>query len=273
MLLPPFWRRREQHVPARNRLIRFRAVVKAAQAVGGYRERLVRARLGTPEIIDSIEDVEGALTALAPIPVDLYQSLFSGRIPAWRQSPECRETRSGVTLPYDLARLGVDTCRTTLSGHTDLYSARGIAGATEDLRRLGQALSHPAQLEADEADRAMVIFSGIDAGVLTEEHRDRLWNKYQLPLFEQFVGTDGRVVASECEVHAGLHVREEDAVVECVDGEIVLTSLTDQQAPALRVLSGLSGAIEMEACDCGRTEPRIMKLAPAGKSRAAAARA
>ena len=176
-------------------------------------------------------------------------------------------------MPYALARSGVDSCRTTLSGYTDLYSVRGMASATEDLRRLGQALSNPPSAETDEADLAMVVFSGMDAGVLTEEQRNQLWDKHQMPFFEQFVGTDGRVVASECEVHSGLHVRGEDAVVECVDGEIVLTSLTDQQTPALKVLSGLSGTIEKEACDCGRTEPRIMSLARASKSRAAAARA
>ncbi len=273
MLLPPFWRRRGPHVPAKNRIIRFRSVVKAAQAVSGYRERLVRAHLGTPETLNFIEDIEQALSKLAPIPYELYQSFFTGRVPAWRQCPESRETRSGVTLTYDLARAGVETCRITPSGYTDLYSARGMAGATEDLLRLGQALRSQQPAVEEGTDHAMVIFSGMDAGILTDEQRDRLWHKYQVPLFEQFVGTDGRVVASECEVHAGLHVRGDDAVVECVDGEIVLTSLTDHQTPALRVLSGLSGALEMEACDCGRTEPRIMRLARVHKPRAAAARA
>ena len=63
--------------PARNRIVRFRAVVTAAQAVGGYRDRLVRARLGTSDVVASIKDVEEALAGLTPIPAELYQSFFT----------------------------------------------------------------------------------------------------------------------------------------------------------------------------------------------------
>jgi|SRR5579871_6400674 len=65
------------------------------------------------------------------------------------------------------------------------------------------------------------------------QHRDReaLWRAFGVPVFEQFLDKNNKLLAYECEVHAGLHV--------------------------VRGCRGLS--TEMEACACGSNRPRLVR--------------
>ena len=94
-----------------------------------------------------------------------------------------------------------------------------LAGSLDDLRNVPAA---PTSL------KTVVIFS---SSPLTEPDRDWLWNKFQVPCFEQLLGSHGRVIAEECEVHCGLHV------LETVPASAMLTSVE---------------------CACGRVEPRLL---------------
>jgi len=270
MLLPPFRWGRGTHVSTGSRIARLRAVITAAQALDLYRDRLTRAKLATPAQVSALRDADAVLATLPPISYQNYCDAFTMRRPSWRQRPEGYETRSALMLPYPEARAGIGNCRAEPPLSAELYSPTGMARAVGDLYRLSRALQTPAGFDW-RSDHALVVFSGMDAGVLTADQRDRLWQKYPVPIFEQFVGTDGRVLASECEVHAGLHLRMDDGILECLDGEIVVTSLTDLEAPALRIRSGLSGSIQREMCDCGRAEPRLVQVQPLGQRVAAVA--
>jgi hypothetical protein len=271
MLLPPFWRGRQSHAPAGIRLSRFRAVLRAAQEVPAYRDRFRQAGLASQEMADGVVDVEAALAALKPISWSHYTSLFTTRPPSWRQRPVNRETRSALLVPYAEARSGAGNLKDT-GAENDVYSDAGIVRATADLFRLFRSLdSSSAGNPPARPDVAVVVFSGMDAGVLTEEQRDQIWDYYQVPLFEQLVGTDGQVIAKECEVHSGLHISPAAAVLECVDGEIVMTSLTDTEHPAIRVWSGLTGRIESMPCECGRVEARLLGLGKPAQDRSAKA--
>ena len=42
---------------------------------------------------------------------------------------------------------------------------------------------------------------------LGEADRDRLWDVFRVPVFEQVIGKSGELLASECEAHDGLHLR------------------------------------------------------------------
>lgn len=97
-----------------------------------------------------------------------------------------------------------------------------------------------------EIHRAIVVRSDRWQGLLTEEDRDLLWDVFGVPVFEQFTAPDGRVVAFECEAHAGLHLAG------------------DPQA-----LAGMPGAIETLPCECGRPESRFMPQPPAEVASAA----
>jgi len=273
MKLPPIWRGRLKSAPVRSRIAQFRAVLRAAQTVEAYRERLRDAGLDSVACvnkrINEARDIEHALAPLVPIPLSTYQSLFTQRKPARRNTPHRTETRSALLLPYCDARNAVRRCHEDPTGSVDLYSHAGIASATNDLYNLSKALNATSLLKW--TDSAVVVFCGIDAGLMSADQREEFWERYQVPLFQQFLGTDGRVVAAECEVHAGLHIHEEAAVIERVEGQLLLTSLTDEQSPALRVESGIYGDIDIEACECGRVSPRIVQMRPMREPNAAAA--
>ena len=140
MQLPPFWRRRGTHVPARSRLALFRAVLRAAQSVEGYRDRLSAAGLHRAECLDSIDDIERTLSLLPAMPLPAYHSLFPDRIPARLRAPINRESRSAYLLPYAEARRGLETCHNPAATANDLYSPQVLAGATSDLYNLSRAL-------------------------------------------------------------------------------------------------------------------------------------
>lgn len=69
------------------------------------------------------------------------------------------------------------------------------------------------------------------------------------------------VVAAECDARDGLHVAVELAVVEVVDGELVVTDLQDVQTPRVRCAIGVRARAKPAArCACGRWLPRVEVL-------------
>jgi phenylacetate-CoA ligase len=83
------------------------------------------------------------------------------------------------------------------------------------------------------------------------------------------VGTTGM----DCRFHCGLHVWEDQYVVEVVDpktgraveegerGEVVFTSLQRRAIPLLRFRTGdLSRVLSRERCECGRTSLRLDRI-------------
>ncbi|WP_180538678.1 hypothetical protein [Nevskia soli] len=257
MLIPSFWRGRAAKDRAGDRIAQFRALMQSARKVPFYCKQMDAKGMRTVDF--DLEEIPKTLEMFEPLSWDKYRSLFTGRIPGWRQRPEQRQTRSALMVPYAEARAGLGSCRIEPASYADLYSATAMARATADLYRFAKSVADPpdaSNLDPD-SDCAMVVFSGMDAGAFTAEQRDELWDRYQVPVFEHFVGTDGRVIASECEVHNGLHIRLDGAILEAAGNEILLTSLSDLEAPAIRVRTGLKGPIEYDVCNCGRVEPRI----------------
>lgn len=119
---------------------------------------------------------------------------------------------------------------------------------------------------------AVIAFSGILEGPLTPEDGDRLWLQYQVPVFEQFLGMGGELLAWECEVHHGLHVREQAAHFETGDGDRLLVSfLANPRLPILRLQTGLTGRLVHEPCPCGEPAPRLVDLRRRTVQRAGAA--
>lgn len=52
----------------------------------------------------------------------------------------------------------------------------------------------------------VVVFTGPDHGSLTEADREQIWRVWGVPVYEQRVDREGRVVAEECDAHDGLHL-------------------------------------------------------------------
>ncbi|MBL8238633.1 MAG: hypothetical protein JNM66_14505 [Bryobacterales bacterium] len=108
---------------------------------------------------------------------------------------------------------------------------------------------------------ALIVFTGVLEGPLTPQDSDDLWRRYQVPVFEQFLGMDGELLAWECEVHHGLHVRESAAHFEGAEGDRLLVSfLANPRLPVLRLETGLTGRLVSEPCPCGDSAPRLVDM-------------
>jgi phenylacetate-coenzyme A ligase PaaK-like adenylate-forming protein len=124
------------------------------------------------------------------------------------------------------------------------------------LDSLRAGAGHPSPLR-----NAVIAFTGILEGPLTPADGDALWRQYQVPVFEQFLGMDGELLAWECEIHHGLHVREEAALFECGDQDRLLVSfLANPRLPLLRLETGLTGRLVHDSCPCGEAAPRLVDV-------------
>jgi len=263
-LLPNRWRD-SGALPWRNlRLKRFRQVMLAAHHTRGYREGLRLAGLDTPRSIASLGSIEETLSKLPRLsqaefhaaPWEFHNLEAPPAAPQRLWSPTSTRLRAAVLAPN--------------FGETELVRVFD-PNRTQDTRRFGPDLiAAPLKVLVQWAgrgghlprvERAIVAFTGPEDGALPENVRDLIWQTFEVPVFEQRLGADGSVLAWECEAHAGLHIVEQNVVLEQgLNRELILTSLTDRCHPVLRLIAGVSGTIETEPCGCGRAEPRVVDL-------------
>jgi len=263
MQLCSLWRARRAHVSAEERIVRFRRILQSAQSFPHYRRALRVADLDTREAMRGVDNIAAALERL---PVQPETMMFRDAWAKPRMTPRlCHPlaiTSRTAIVAADfqaepdsrLFRWSEDTrALESFAPQTiaaDVFHLRAIAGAMETGHLSLRPLRH-----------AVIAFSGAAQGDLTQRDLDILWRVFQVPTFEQRLGGDGVPIARECEVHDGLHVALENAVVEQIDGELVLTSLTDTACPVLRVRTGYAATMVEGLCHCGRAESRIRGLA------------
>ncbi|MBM3794577.1 MAG: hypothetical protein FJW31_11010 [Acidobacteria bacterium] len=106
----------------------------------------------------------------------------------------------------------------------------------------------------------IVAFTGVGQTPLTRDLRDRLWDVWRVPLFEQFRGFQGELLGAECEAFAGLHF--DPTLVQWEQrggsGELLLTSLRNLRHPVWRLATGRAGRVVEDECDCGSPRPRVV---------------
>jgi hypothetical protein len=145
-----------------------------------------------------------------------------------------------------------------------------MAGTVTALHAVAvSALRHRWRLPS--LSHGIIAFTGCSRAPLTEGHRDELWGVFGVPVFEQFRGFLGEILAAECEAHHGLHVNPEIAVWEHRPGpdpedsrrdgvdarEFLVTSLANLRHPAYRLATGYHGIFDYRTCGCGLATPRI----------------
>jgi phenylacetate-coenzyme A ligase PaaK-like adenylate-forming protein len=142
------------------------------------------------------------------------------------------------------------------------HRAEAVAGPATALRYLAeQALADGAALPS--LKYGVIALAGIGHPPLSAEDRDLLWSAFHVPVFEQFRGLRGELLASECHAHQGMHVHTGEAVFEGADGglrELLLTSPRDGNHAPLKLATGLEAAIDDSPCACGETSPRLVGL-------------
>jgi hypothetical protein len=116
-----------------------------------------------------------------------------------------------------------------------------VAGPVEALVALAVTLA-AGEMSLRRPLDAVLAFTGSRHGKLTDLERDLFWRVFRAPVFEQFHGPDGRLVAMECQAHAGLHLLDEKPAAD-----------------------GFNAAVDATLCGCGATTPRLIRLAREGE--------
>lgn len=108
----------------------------------------------------------------------------------------------------------------------------------------------------------------------TEGMRREIEERFGLEAFDIYGLTEviGPGVAGECSLHQGLHVNEDHFYPEIIDpqsgqrlpdgqvGELVFTCLTREALPLLRYRTRDRVALIHDACPCGRTSVRMLRV-------------
>ena len=99
---------------------------------------------------------------------------------------------------------------------------------------------------------------------LHPKYRNKIQQVFHAPVFDGYGAADGGLTAHECYMHEGLHIAEEQCVVEIVDndgnnlpdgevGHVLTTDLNNYVFPFLRYKVGDLAYIKKEMCSCGRS--------------------
>jgi hypothetical protein len=144
-------------------------------------------------------------------------------------------------------------------GRLHLGPTRMLAATPAVLRRICAAVE-ARFLALPRLSEAVIVLQGLEEGTLFPGERDMLWRILGVPIFEQWLGLDGELIASECGMHQGLHLQSDRAELEQIQGELVLTSWYGLRNPLLRVATGWSAEINSRACRCADPGPLLRDL-------------
>jgi hypothetical protein len=142
---------------------------------------------------------------------------------------------------------------------SSLARAQAVAGPVETLKELCSAVT-AGPVKLPQLRFGAIAFAGISRSLLNETDREMMWRVFRVPIYVQFRGFRGELLARECEHRNGLHVLPEAAVFEQRDEELLVTSLLNLRFPALRLATGIYGRIDRGLCACGNPEPRLTGL-------------
>lgn len=104
------------------------------------------------------------------------------------------------------------------------------------------------------------------AEVLTDENRRLIEQVFGCPVYNRYGSREYAVIASECSMHAGMHINAENLLVEVLadarpcleeEGEIVITDLKNFAMPLIRYRIKDFGRLKDKSCECSRGLPLI----------------
>jgi phenylacetate-CoA ligase len=98
--------------------------------------------------------------------------------------------------------------------------------------------------------------------------RQRIEDVFRAPVFETYGSREFMLIGAECNHHRGLHLTQENLIVEIVDdngnpvfdgqeGNVAITDLTNYGMPFIRYLNGDRGVAGSADCPCGRGLPLL----------------
>lgn len=104
--------------------------------------------------------------------------------------------------------------------------------------------------------------------MLLAQHRCTIQRVFNVPVYDGYGAGDGGVIAHECYMHEGLHITEEQCVVEITDdngnvkadgepGFVLSTDLDNYVFPFIRYQVGDMATLKTQKCSCGRSSRMI----------------
>jgi phenylacetate-coenzyme A ligase PaaK-like adenylate-forming protein len=138
--------------------------------------------------------------------------------------------------------------------------ARALEAFRPDVR-LGYS-SAIGLLAGEALDGRLRIAPGIVATtseVRTPETTQRIREAWGTEPFEAFACTE-TLYGGDCEHHTGMHVFEDQALVEVVDGKLVFTSFLRRSQPLIRYELGDLAELDVTPCACGRSFARLTSV-------------
>ena len=109
------------------------------------------------------------------------------------------------------------------NGRAARFSRVSVAGPLEQVLRVARS--------GWLVEHSIVVFTYPGELGLSARERESFWKAFEVPLFEQYLGHNSELLATECDAHAGLHV---------VNGYEDLE-------------------LEHEICACGNRAPRLIR--------------
>ena len=94
------------------------------------------------------------------------------------------------------------------------------------------------------------------AEVLTEAMRETIGRAFGCQVFNQYGSREIPNIACECR-HGSMHVFTDMVWLESVEGQLLVTSLTNRLMPMIRYANGDCGELLDEECSCGLPFPRM----------------
>jgi len=262
-----------------SRLARFRQVLLAAQQTSGYRESLQRAGLSSRRSAARLDSIEETLEKLSCLTQEEFHAGGSefcnpaapAASPRRLWSPIATRLRAAILAPDFIESDSVRVFDPDRPQDTRRFEPDLIAAPLSILIRWARAEGRLAR-SLPRVQRAIIAFTGTGDGALPESTRELLWRTFEVPVFEQRLGADGSILAWECEAHDGLHLIEQNLVLEQgLNRELIMTSLTDRRYPMLRLIAAVAGTIDTEPCGCGRPGLRLTGLSDAQAERSSKA--
>lgn len=101
--------------------------------------------------------------------------------------------------------------------------------------------------------------------------REKIEKVFNCKIFNRYGCREVGNIASECEVHDGLHINSDHVVVEIINsngeqcetgelGEVVITELDEYAFPLIRYKIGDIGVLSNNLCSCGRGLPLLKTI-------------
>jgi phenylacetate-CoA ligase len=111
----------------------------------------------------------------------------------------------------------------------------------------------------------------VGAEKLHDFQRAELERVFRAPVFETYGSREFMLIGAECERHEGLHLSQENLLVEILDddgqptppgeeGNVVITDLFNYGLPFVRYVNGDRALAGFSTCSCGRGLPLLRKV-------------